>query len=99
MHALWLHNSHDHFGDSRARLYPASGPGKGRIYESNGMHHSCSRLRLLYIYVLSVCPMVSILFQSNLIQPNLIQRLEILLWYVHGVMRARVYIMAVPDSE
>ena len=40
-----------HFGDSRARLYPASGPGKGRIYESNGMHHSCSRLRLLYIYI------------------------------------------------
>ena len=108
-----LHNSHAHFGDSRARLYPASGPGKGRIYqsmvciivvpdsdcciyiyrvsvqwylfcsnlESNGMHHSCSR------YILSACPMVSILFQSNLIR-----RLEILLWYVHGVMRARVYI-------
>ena len=64
MHALWLHNSHDHFGDSRAQLYPASGPGKGRIYESNGMHHSCSR------YILSACPMVSILFQSNLIQPK-----------------------------
>ena len=76
-----LHNSHAHFGDSRARLYPASGPGKGRIYESNGMHHSCSR------YILSACPMVSILFQSNLIR-----RLEILLWYVHGVMRARVYV-------
>ena len=29
-----LHNSHAHFGDSRARLYPASGPGKGRIYQS-----------------------------------------------------------------
>ena len=39
------------------------GQERGGFMRAMVLHHSCSRLRLLYIYIWSVCPMVSILFQ------------------------------------